>query len=51
MKRKSSDDFDDMELLKELVVREKRRPIRNFKRAYLDHMDDYDEIDDFYSSR
>lgn len=26
----------------------KKRPIRNLKKAWMEHTEDYDEIDDFY---
>lgn len=25
-----------------------RRPLRNLKKAWMEHVDDYDEVDDFY---
>ena len=25
-----------------------RRPLRNLKKAWMEHLDDYDEVDDFY---
>lgn len=28
----------------------KRRPIRNWTKAYVEHLDEADEIDDFYSN-
>lgn len=29
----------------------KRRPIRNWTKAYVEHLDEADEIDDFYSNK
>lgn len=29
----------------------KRRPIRNWTKAYVQHQDDADEIDDFYGNK
>lgn len=29
----------------------KRRPIRNWTKAYVEHVDEADEIDDFYSNK
>lgn len=41
------DDEDHVELRKGT----KRRPIRNWTKAYVEHLDEADEIDDFYSNR
>lgn len=27
---------------------DKRRPLKNLKKAWLEHVDDYDEVEDFY---
>ena len=35
--------------LDDYVIREKRRPIKNYKKAWMEHENDYDEIDDFYA--
>jgi hypothetical protein len=32
-------------------TREKRRPIRNWTKAWVEHETDADEVDDFYSYR
>lgn len=29
----------------------KRRPIRNWTKAYVEHLDEADEIDDFYGNK
>lgn len=26
----------------------KKRPLKNYKKAWLEHVDDFDEVDDFY---
>lgn len=26
----------------------KKRPLKNLKKAWMEHVDDYDEVDDFY---
>lgn len=50
MSKKHKLNTDDMEFnMDDYVVREKRRPIKNYKKAWEEHLDDYDEIDDFYS--
>lgn len=32
----------------ESEMRRDRRPLRNLKKAWMEHVDDYDEVDDFY---
>lgn len=32
----------------ESEMRRDRRPVKNLKKAWMEHVDDYDEIDDFY---
>ena len=45
-----NDDYDhDQDDTKKKSLRDHRRPIRNWKKAWSDHTDDFDEIEDFYS--
>lgn len=32
----------------ESEMRRDRRPLKNLRKAWMEHVDDYDEIDDFY---
>lgn len=44
------EDYDDEEYA-ELRAGQKRRPIRNWTRAYTQNRDEVEVIDDFYSNR
>ena len=44
------EDYDDDEYA-ELRAGQKRRPIRNWTKAYVQNQDEADAIDDFYSNR
>lgn len=40
------DDYDDMPKKKSLS--DHRRPIKNWKKAWIEHSDEYEDIEDFY---
>lgn len=44
-----ADDHEDEYSDNKLRKGEKRRPVRNWKKAWSDHLDDYDEVDDFHT--
>ena len=44
------DDFEDDENHLKKDIRH-RRPIRNWTKAYIDHEAEYDEYDDFHTTR
>lgn len=44
------EDYDDDEYA-EMRKGAKRRPIRNWTKAYVEHLDEADEIDDFYGNK
>jgi hypothetical protein len=44
------EDYDDEEYA-ELRAGQKRRPIRNWTKAYVEHLDEADVIDDFYGNK
>lgn len=46
----SHEDYDDEEYA-DLRKGQKRRPIRNWTKAFVEHLDEADEIDDFYSNK
>lgn len=37
--------------IKKVKVEDHRRPIRNYTKAWEEHQEDYDELDDFYTGR
>jgi hypothetical protein len=42
-------DYDDYEDDSKTKKQDKRRPVRNWKKVWSEHVDDYDEIDDFHT--
>jgi len=46
----SHEDYDDEEYA-DIRKGQKRRPIRNWTKAFVEHLDEADEIDDFYSNK
>jgi hypothetical protein len=53
MKQKKTwfDDYDEDNYLRGTKDEKKRRPVRNWTKAFVDHQDDYDEYDDFHNTR
>jgi hypothetical protein len=52
MKHKKTwfDDYDE-DNYKNSKDSNKRRPVRNWTKAFVDHQEDYDEYDDFHNHR
>jgi len=46
----TNEDYDDGEVA-DMRKGNKRRPIRNWTKVYSEHLDEADEIDDFYSNK
>lgn len=46
----TQEDYDDGEV-SDMRKGSKRRPIRNWTKAFVEHQDDYDEYDDFHNHR
>jgi len=46
----TNEDYDDGEV-SDMRKGNKRRPIRNWTKAYVENLDDADEIDDFYGNK
>lgn len=44
------EDYDDDEYA-DMRKGQKRRPIRNWTKAFVEHQEEADEIDDFYSNK
>lgn len=44
------EDYDDEEYA-DIRKGQKRRPIRNWTKAFVEHQEEADEIDDFYSNK
>lgn len=44
------EDYDDDEYA-DIRKGQKRRPIRNWTKAFVEHQEEADEIDDFYSNK
>lgn len=44
------DEADDMQalVLRSKIDAPKKRPLKNFKKAWFEHVEDFDEVEDFY---
>lgn len=53
MKQKKTwfDEYDEDNYHRESKDSRKRRPVRNWTKAFVDHQDDYEEYDDFHNHR
>ncbi len=50
-KRSSEYDDDDSYQSSRYVKEEKRRPIRNYKRAWYEHEENFEDVDDFFTKQ
>lgn len=41
----------EMYMMRDKKNADRRRPIRNWKKVWSDHTEDYDEVDDFYATK